>query len=89
MINTITDFSDPKCIRCPYVSSCPTCIACNYLYRGKFQKRDDTHCKIMRLEVKAYIKKEILRLKLKPVLTPEDALLIDSIRKLVDYEKFS
>ena len=43
----------------------------------------------MRLEVKAYIKKEILRLKLKPELTPEDALLIDSIRKLVDYEKFS
>ena len=88
IVKTITDFADPKCAKCPYISSCPTCIACNYLYRGKFQKRDETHCIAMKLEVKAYIKKEILRLKAKTKLTPEDAILVDSIRKIVDHEKF-
>lgn len=87
LINKISDFSDSKCAKCPYVSSCPTCMACNYLYRGKIQKRDNTHCITMKLEVKAYIKKEVQRLSMKPVLTPEDAVLIDSIRKLVNYEK--
>ena len=42
----------------------------------------------MKLEVKAYIKKEILRLKAKTELTPEDAVLIDSIRKIANYEKY-
>lgn len=88
IVNTISDFADPKCAKCPYISSCPTCIACNYLYRGKFQKRDVTHCIAMKLEVKAYIKKEILRLKAKTELTPEDAVLIDSIRKISNYENY-
>lgn len=82
----ITDFSDPKCGKCPYSSSCPTCIACNYLYCGCFQKRDITHCMIMKTEVKAFIKKEVLRLSSKEVFSPEDATEIDSIAKLVRYE---
>lgn len=82
-----SDLRDPECNLCPYISSCPTCIACNFLYRGSFQKRDKTHCRIMRKEVKAFIKKEVLRLKAKEVLIPEDATEIDSIRKLVDYER--
>lgn len=81
------DLQDPECNSCPYTSSCPTCIACNFLYRGSFQKRDNTHCQIMRKEVKAFIKKEVLRLKAKEVLTPEDATEIDSIIKLVEFEK--
>ena len=87
LVSKTTDFSDTDCSTCPYTSSCPTCIACNYLYRGKLQQRDKTHCRIMKMEVKAFIKKEVLRLKAKKQLTPEDATEIDSIKKLVDYNK--
>lgn len=80
-------FSDSECETCPYTSSCPTCIACNLIYRNKLQKRDKTHCRIMQTEVKAFIKKEVLRLKAKEVLTPKDATEIDSIKKLIDFEK--
>lgn len=87
VMNTITDFSDPKCSKCPYISSCPTCMACNYLYRGKFQKRDETHCKLMKLEVKAYIKMEVERIKRATCLTSKDAILVDSIIKLIKYDR--
>jgi radical SAM protein with 4Fe4S-binding SPASM domain len=87
LISQTKDFSDIRCATCPYVSSCPTCIACNYLYRGALQNRDLTHCQIMQLEVKAFIKKEVLRLTAKNHLTPNDALEIDSIKKLIEYEK--
>ena len=63
-----------------------TCIACNYLYRNDLRKRDETHCAIMKLEVKAFIKKEVLRLKAKEHLTSRDVIEIDSIKKLVEYE---
>lgn len=89
LVAKTNSFADPECESCPYSVSCPTCIACNYLYRGCLQKRDKTHCKIMKTEVKAYIKKEVLRLKTKDVLTPHDATEIDAIKKLVDYEKRS
>lgn len=89
LISKTTDFSDENCRNCPYRTSCPTCIACNYLYRGYIQKRDKTHCLIMKTEVKAYIKKEVLRLQAKQHLTPEDATEIDSIKKIIDYEKYS
>ena len=89
LLSDTKDFSDLNCTNCPYSPSCPTCIACNYLYRGCFQKRDKTHCLIMKTEVKAFIKKEVLRLLAKQYLTPEDATEIDSIRKLVDFEKGS
>ena len=82
----ITDFSGSECSACLYSSSCPTCIACNYLYRGFFQKRDKTHCMIMKTEVKAFIKKEVLRLSLKEELSSEDATENDSIAKLIEYE---
>ncbi len=82
-----TDFSDTYCSQCPYTSSCPTCIACNYLYRGKLQKRDRTHCQIMKTEVRAFIKLEVLRLKGKKQLTSEDATKIDAIKKLLEYNK--
>lgn len=79
-------FEDEECSTCPYTTSCPTCMACNYLYRNSLQKRDKTHCAIMKAEVRAFIRKEICRLKAKKDLTPEDATLIDSIKKLWDYE---
>lgn len=89
LISQITDFSDINCETCPYTTSCPTCIACNFLYRNNLQNRDKTHCKIMKMEVKAFIKKEVLRLTAKEHLTPEDALEIDSIKKLVNYNNSS
>ena len=82
-----TDFADPKCDTCPYTSSCATCIASNYLYRNCFQKRDMTHCYIMKTEVKAFIKKEVMRLRTKETLTPEDATEVDAITKLIEYWK--
>lgn len=85
LISRTTDFSDINCSICPYTTSCPTCIACNFLYRDNLQNRDKTHCKIMKMEVKAYIKKEVLRLTTKEQLTSEDALEIDSIKKLINY----
>lgn len=87
LVSQTTDFSDKECTNCPYRTACPTCIACNYLYRGALQKRDKTHCLIMKTEVKAFIKKEVLRLKAKEKLTSEDATEIDSIIKLVEYER--
>lgn len=81
------DFTDPECSTCPYVVSCPTCMACNYLYRSQLQKRDKTHCKIMKAEVKAYLKKEVMRLTAKKDLTPQDATEIDNIVKLIEYKK--
>ena len=83
LVDDTTDFSDNDCERCPYVSSCPTCIACNYLYRNNLTKRDKTHCEIMKLEVKAFIKKEVLRLSKKDNLSSKDAIVIDSIKKLI------
>ena len=87
LVYKITDFSDTACSSCPYTSTCPTCLACNYIYRGKLQKRDKTHCRIMREEVRAFIKKEVIRLKEKDFLTPEDAAEIDSIKKIIDFEE--
>lgn len=87
LVSETTDFSDTECSTCPYTSSCPTCIACNFIYRGKLQQRDKTHCRIMKMEVKAFIKKEVLRLKAKEKLTSKDATEIDSIKKLIDYNK--
>lgn len=82
-----SDFSDPRCKSCPYISSCPTCMACNFLYRGSLRHRDATHCRIMKTEVKAFIKREVLRLMDKEMLSSEDAAEIDDISKIVSYEK--
>lgn len=87
LLSETTDFSDPNCATCPYTLSCPTCMACNYLYRDGFQNRDKTHCEIMKTEVRAFIKKEVLRLSKKETLIPADATEIDSIKKLIDFEK--
>lgn len=86
LVENTSDYADSRCVKCPYVSSCPTCMASNYLYRDQLQKRDETHCKIMKLEVKAYIKMEILRLQVKEQLSSKDAATIDAIRKIRDYE---
>lgn len=85
-ISGIKTFEDKDCSSCPYTTSCPTCIACNYVYRNCFPKRDKTHCRIMRTEVRACIKSEVMRLQSKLNLTPEDATIIDSIQKLIKYE---
>ena len=80
------DFADPDCYGCPYCNSCSTCLACNYIYRGSFTKRDKTHCEIMHMDVRAFIKMEVMRLASKDILLPEDALEIDAICKLLEYE---
>ncbi len=87
LVSNIKDFSDENCSECPFVSYCPTCMGCNYIYRDSIQKRDKTHCEIIKKEVKAQIKKEVLRLKAKEELTPYDATMVDSILKLIDYAK--
>ena len=81
------DFADDRCNFCPYTTNCPTCIGCNYLYRGDLRKRDYTHCRIMRMEVRAFIKKEVARLKKKDILDSVDATIIDCIKEIVKYEK--
>ena len=86
-ISRTASFGDARCSTCPYTSSCPTCIACNYLYRGCFQQRDSTNCRIMKTEVRACIKKEVLRLKNEKIISSEDATLIDSIEKLLQYDE--
>ncbi len=87
LVDKTDSFEDLDCVSCPFTSTCPTCIACNYLYRDSLQKRDKTHCKIMKVEVKAFIKKEVLRLTRKKQLTPEDAATIDSIRKIFNKQE--
>lgn len=81
------DIFETECYGCPYVSSCPTCIACNYTYRGNLLKRDHTHCAIMRVEVEVFLRKEIKRLKGTETLSSEDAAEIDSIMALIGYNK--
>ena len=86
VIHQINSDSNLNCQFCPYMTTCPTCIACNFLYRDGLHNRDKTHCQIMKLEVKAYIKKEVQRLTVKEKITPEDATEIDAIKKLLEYE---
>lgn len=83
LITEKTIFADTKCRKCPYTTSCPTCIGCNFLYRDALNIRDNTHCDIMKTEVKAFIKMEVLRLKAKNTITSEDASEIDAIIKLL------
>lgn len=85
VLNENTCLADSRCDACPYSSSCPTCLACNYLYRENFALRDKTHCEIMKIEVRAFIKKEFLRLKDKQILDGNDASLIDSLVKLRNF----
>lgn len=86
LVERTTNYSDTRCTNCPYVSSCPTCMASNFLYRNELNKRDETHCKIMKLEVKAFIKKEVLRLKQKAKLSREDAVQIYAMKKIWEFE---
>lgn len=74
-----------ECKSCPFVSSCSTCIACNYLYRGALSNRDLTHCEIMKLEVKAFIKLKCLQLLHKRQISSSDATICDSIIKINKY----
>lgn len=78
---------DERCINCPYYSSCPTCMGSNFLYRGELHRRDLTHCLIMKVEVKAFIKKETRRLLRKDKLTASEAKVVRSIKLLLDYER--
>lgn len=85
ILGNVSSFADKKCSHCPFTSSCPTCMASNFIYRGSFAKRDITHCEIMKLEVKAFMKKEVLRLMAKETLTPYDVKQVYAIRKLNNY----
>lgn len=80
--HAIDDFADARCAECPYVSACPTCMGCNFIYRYSFQKRDATHCAITQLEVQATLKYELSRLMGKETLSPADALSADAILDL-------
>ena len=84
ILSTAT-FEYNECQDCPFRTACPTCLACNYLYRNSFEVRDSTHCRIMKIEVFAFMKMEIERLSKKAILTPNDATEIDAIHKLRQY----
>lgn len=86
-IDSYKDITQTRCYGCPYVTSCPTCIACNYAYRESMLKRDSTHCEVMKAEVEIFIKHEIQRLKDKRNLSSDDATLIDSICRIIQFEK--
>ena len=86
-ISKVTDYADPRCSKCPFRLSCATCMGCNFIYRGHVSRRDNTHCRIMKVEVKAFIKKEVQRLLSKASLTSAEAAEVDAIKKLLDYEK--
>lgn len=83
----VTNWGDEHCTGCPFVSSCSTCVASNYIYRHDFCKRDRTHCIVMQLEVQAYMKYRTMLLKSKEKLTSEDALEIDAITALHNFLK--
>ncbi len=71
--------TEERCRTCPFVSSCSTCMASNFVYRNDFGKRDKTHCLVMQLEVQAYMKYRTAVLKERKVLTKEDASEVDAI----------
>ena len=79
------DFSDPRCKNCPFVTDCPTCIGCNYIHRGDPGRRDFTHCCLMEAEVRATMRLELKRLKIKDKLNSEDALLLQSITAIKSF----
>lgn len=85
--NKETNFADNMCLECPFISCCSTCMACNYIYRNSFNRRDRTHCKITKLEIRATIRREVNRLLHKDKLTPYDATLADVIPMLLNYLK--
>lgn len=87
LVAETNDFSDAMCLGCPYNTSCPTCIACNYNYRDTMQQRDKTHCAIMKAEVQMCIKKEVMRLSMKQEITSADAKEIKAIKKIFDFIK--
>ncbi len=55
-ISDASIISDSRCFGCPYAEECATCIGCNFRFRGKKQMRDYTHCCIMHIEVRNYLK---------------------------------
>ena len=81
------DFSDPRCRVCPFVTDCPTCIGCNFIYRGDLRKRELTHCCLMEMEVKATMKLELQKMKRKATLTLDDELLLQSITAIKEFFK--
>lgn len=84
-ITESTDFEDPRCHGCAFVSDCPTCAGCNYLYRGEFRLRDITHCKLMQLEVLADIHLISQKMQVKPILSEQDMAVVQAIRELVNW----
>ena len=81
-LNQIGSWGDDICSACPFVSSCSTCVASNFIYRHDFCKRDKTHCVVMQLEVQAYMKYRARVLQKKTALTSEDASEVDAITAL-------
>ncbi len=77
-------FFDMRCEKCPYIVDCPTCIGCNYRYRGDFGRRDKTHCLLMQIEVLEAMKLETLRMA-KARLTKKDIRTIKAIKQLYQY----
>lgn len=67
-----SEFSDPVCQGCAYISECPSCMGCNFRFRGKKALRDRTHCCLMRLEVRNYLKFRLNQLKAMEKLSEEE-----------------
>lgn len=86
-ISSVTNFSSNSCIGCPFAIACSSCIACNYLYRGDYVKRDATHCKITKIDIRASLRMAVNQLQKKHYLSNADAQLVDSINSIVSYLK--
>lgn len=80
-----TDFEDSRCRGCAFVSDCPTCAGCNYLYREEYRRRDITHCKLMQLEVLADIHLISRKMMKKSSLSKDDMMIIQGIQELVNW----
>jgi uncharacterized protein len=50
------------CVECPFVGSCPSCMALNWLENGDVDRRTRWHCGFILLQIKASAKFRMLRL---------------------------
>lgn len=75
---------DIRCQACPYIIDCPTCIGCNWRYRGDYVARDKTHCVLMQIEVMIAMKYELKRIA-RYGRCNEDDKMIFAIEKLMAF----
>lgn len=76
---------DIHCQGCPYIVDCPTCMGCNWIYRGDYAMRDKTHCFLMQIEVMISMKYELNRIARYGRCDKDDKLIV-AIEKLMAFQ---